>query len=103
MRVYIAGSMRGLPEYNYPAFDAAEKRLNEQGYSVVNPANIGRAHFGNRKDLSEDEIDFLMAEELSLLVECEAIYLLKGWYKSKGARKELYHAIGNDLEIILEE
>ena len=103
MRVYIAGPMRGLPEYNYPTFDAAEKRLEEQGHSVINPANIGRAHFGNRKDLSEDEIDFLMAEELSLLVECEAIYLLKGWHKSKGARKELYHAIGNGLDVILEK
>ena len=103
MRIYIAGPMGGLPECNYPTFDAIEKHLKEQGHSVLNPANVARAHYGNRKDLDEDELKFLTELELEILFKCDAIYLLQGWHKSKGARKELYHAIGNGLEIILGE
>ena len=35
---YIAGPMRGIPEYNYPAFMAAEKALEARGWYVHNPA-----------------------------------------------------------------
>ena len=35
---YIAGPMRGIPEYNYPAFFAAQKALERRGWFVYNPA-----------------------------------------------------------------
>lgn len=102
-RIYVAGPMSGLPACNYPAFDDASRSLSALGFDVVNPANIGRAHFGGRTDLEDCELEFLLAEELEILVKCDAIYLLRGWERSKGARRELYHAIGNGLEVILEE
>ena len=101
-RIYVAGPMSGLPACNYPAFDKASKILGALGFDVVNPANIGRAHFGSRTNLEDDELEFLLAEELEILVECDTIYLLRGWERSKGARRELYHAIGNGLKIIME-
>ena len=42
MTIYIAGKMRGIPYYNFPAFDAARDRLRECGFSVVSPADLDR-------------------------------------------------------------
>ena len=39
-RVYIAGPMSGLPEFNYPAFHAAAEKLRGMGFHVENPAEI---------------------------------------------------------------
>ncbi len=36
--IYISGPMSGLPECNYPAFNAAAAHLRALGYSVENPA-----------------------------------------------------------------
>ncbi|MCS8243350.1 DUF4406 domain-containing protein [Pseudomonas aeruginosa] len=33
-RVYLAGPMTGLPDFNYPAFNAEEKRIRALGYIV---------------------------------------------------------------------
>lgn len=42
-RVYIAGRMRGLPLFNFPAFDAARDRLEALGIEVLSPADMDRA------------------------------------------------------------
>jgi len=39
MRIYIAGPMTGLPEFNYPAFNAAAEYLRSLGHHVENPAD----------------------------------------------------------------
>ena len=40
-RIYLAGPMTGLPEYNYPAFHAEAARLRGLGFHVENPAEHG--------------------------------------------------------------
>lgn len=40
-RIYLAGPMTGLPEFNYPAFHAEAARLRGLGYQVENPADHG--------------------------------------------------------------
>ena len=37
-RIYLAGPMSGLPDFNYPAFHAAAAVLRAQGHYVENPA-----------------------------------------------------------------
>ena len=40
--VYIAGKMRGITYYNFPAFDAARDRLTALGFEVLSPADMDR-------------------------------------------------------------
>ena len=100
--IYIAGPMKGHPEFNYPAFNKAAKLLFEQEeWLVVNPVCIG-GRYGTAEELASSPT--LLAEavskELSLLADCDAIYLLPGWEDSKGARKELQLALLLDLVVI---
>ena len=37
-KIYIAGPMTGLPEFNRPNFHLMATRLEKEGYSVLNPA-----------------------------------------------------------------
>ena len=46
MIVYIAGPMTGLPDLNYPAFNAAEEALTAAGHAVLNPARNGSSTCG---------------------------------------------------------
>ena len=45
MRIYISGPMTGKHDFNYPAFNAAAKRLRSEGHFVINPAELS-AIFG---------------------------------------------------------
>ena len=36
--IYIAGPMTGFPEFNFPAFFAAQAELEAKGWQVFNPA-----------------------------------------------------------------
>lgn len=103
-KIYIAGPMRGLPHYNYPAFMRAEARLSAMGYEVVNPATMGDA-YGTPEELAADPklLKRLMTDELRECAACDAIYLLRVWEKSVGAMAELAVALRMGLEIIVQE
>jgi len=89
VKVYVAGPMTGLPEFNRPAFFAAESHLKELGAVVMNPAILpdGFSH------------DSYMRIAIPMLMECEAVAFLPGWQQSKGARQEFTraHSFGLDL------
>jgi len=127
MRIYISGKMTGCPDLNRPAFDAAEKRLTAQGHFVINPRRIS-ALFGTKAELAEsfksyyavmngilrDELDIALSKQEGLLARsvmdadlaavrsCDAIYLLRGWENSRGAKKELAEAIAHGLQVMQE-
>lgn len=79
--LYVAGPMTGLPEKNLPAFHAAEAALREAGYPVINPA---------RHDDLSPGLDWLgyMRVSLADLLKADALALLPGWHKSRGAGVE---------------
>lgn len=79
-RVYIAGPMTGLPEFNFPAFNAEAAKLREAGMAVLNPADHGIVD-------GADWADYLR-HDIAGLSSCESIFLLPGWSNSKGARLE---------------
>jgi hypothetical protein len=85
MKVYISGPMSGLPDENFPAFNAAAKNLRAAGYEVVNPAEFnvdvtgleGRARW--QKYLRAD---------IKALMDCDGVVMLRGWPNSEGAKLE---------------
>lgn len=83
-RVYIAGPMTGLPDFNYPAFHAAAAELRSQGLHVENPAEHGTVAGAEWSDY--------LRYDIGRLATCGAIYLLPGWEKSKGAQLEVHIA-----------
>jgi len=97
--VYIAGPMAGYPHDNIEAFDAAESKLRREGWEVVNPLDFAAA-FG---DAPEGKLlDACCAAEIAAIPFLDAIYLLKGWKDSKGAKRELLVALQHDLVVLVE-
>lgn len=88
MRLYIAGPMTGLPEFNYPAFFDAAKALAERGIDSINPARE------EGREGCSDWVSFMRAS-LRDLADCDGIALLPGWQNSRGAAME--YRIGHDL------
>ena len=80
-RIYIAGPMTGLPDFNYPAFNAEAARLRAIGWDVENPAE-------NPAPPSGEWIDY-MRLAIPQLMTCDVIVLLPKWEKSRGARVEI--------------
>lgn len=116
MRVYLSGPMTGCPNLNRPAFDKAENRLTEQGHFVINPVNIS-CTFGTPEELAKSfEVAYSVSEympeahlarrvmdaELAAVRSCDAIYLLRGWETSRGAKKELAEALAHGLQVMQE-
>ncbi|WP_256580834.1 MULTISPECIES: DUF4406 domain-containing protein [unclassified Pseudomonas] len=80
-RVYVAGPMTGIEDFNYPAFNAAAEQLRAQGYEVENPADHGIVEGAQWADY--------MAYDLTRLGLCGIIALLPDWEKSQGACLEV--------------
>lgn len=83
--IYISGPMTGLPDLNFPAFNAEAARLQALEWEVVNPAEINPD-----KHLSWREC---MQNDIAALVFCDAVQLLPGWENSRGATLELHNAV----------
>lgn len=96
MRLYIAGPMTGLPEFNYPAFRRAGDHLASVGYSVLNPVEA-EAH--NPTPGTPQAWDWYMRHALRMVLDAQGIALLPGWEASKGARLEVSVAQALDLPI----
>jgi len=80
-KIYVAGPMTGLPEFNYPAFRAAAAELRALGHDVEDPST-------NVNPTPDDYHGWLRAG-LSQLITCDGIALLDGWEASGGARLEV--------------
>lgn len=95
MRVYISGPMTGLPESNYPAFNAAEKALRAAGHEPINPARDE-----GREDCTE-WLDYMRAA-LRDLADADAVAVLPDWRKSRGADLEVHIAtqLGLDVRVL---
>lgn len=114
---YLAGPMSNLPYFNFPTFEKYAKAIEAKGHKVFSPArtDVERAGFdfsllcpkGTHEELAEtgvsEKINYkdCMKVDLNWIIDhADAIALLPGWEKSKGARCE--RALGEclGLEII---
>ncbi len=99
MKIYIAGPMRGISNYNFVSFFLAEAMMTMKGHDVINPAKMdieeGKAHWNPVEQRINCSPDFTMHDALrrDFLAMCrdrEAIVMLSDWNSSEGAKSELH-------------
>lgn len=95
-KCYISGAIahHDLKE-RMDTFDRAAAVLEKAGYNPVNP-------FKNGVPQSEHWTKH-MRRDISLLVQCDYIYMLKGWELSKGAKLELDVASSCGIKVLFEK
>jgi len=121
LTVYISGPMRGRKFFNFPAFDEAQKNLEEAGFKVVSPAEMDRELGFDPETLGSDydwndlnacnfSLQDAIDRDFEAIKTCDAICMLPDWDQSLGARAEraLAEWMGKEIwdqpgEDILEE
>jgi hypothetical protein len=122
MKIYLAGPMRGIAEFNFPAFHSASKFLREQvGWEVFSPAEKDQEVHGVEfsaqfKTAESANIPDAEAKGFSLrralgddtawiCTYADGVAMLPGWEKSRGAQAEvaLAKALGLKLFPLVEE
>ncbi len=99
--IYISGPMRGIPRFNFAAFDFAEDLWTSMGYTVLNPASRGwgSGDPATGTGVTEYEVQEWLRADIREITQCDAIALLPGWEESEGAKLEaaVAFAIGLDF------
>lgn len=109
--VYIAGPMRGIEKFNFPAFDGVRSQFRFLGYNVISPADVDRASYANADDPSKvdtsDQTVYAFRDFWALYYLAKinrgndnrrdgsglnGVVLLPGWTKSTGAVGEFFLA-----------
>jgi hypothetical protein len=94
-KVYISGAIAHRDfEERKAAFKAAADYLRSMGYSPVNPFENGLPQPGDWRQH--------MKVDIGLLLQCQCIYMLDGWWESKGAKLELDVASSCGIKPIFE-
>lgn len=112
MKIYLAGPMRGIPEFNFPAFDVAREALRAEGHEVFCPAENDRSKTraghpmesdptGDEANASRTIRECMLDDTAYICQRAEAIALLPGWEFSKGANAELALADALGLKKII--
>ena len=91
MKVYLSGKITGDSNYRQK-FGSIEKELLSYGYVVFNPAVLPDGF----------EYEDYMDLDLLILSRCDAIFLMRDWRNSPGAKREYEEAKRLGLRILTE-
>lgn len=107
MRIYIAGPMTGIEDLNFPAFYAAAEDLREQGYEVVNPAEMDKPEDIEMYDRdiekggASESWRYFLARDLEIvLTQVDAVAVLPGWERSVGAGLEVTACLASKKPVL---
>jgi hypothetical protein len=99
MKIYLSGPMKGYPDSNYPLFHEVTKQLRAEGHTVYNPAE-----FPHDGPLETFPFRKAFAEYCKFICEeADALMMLPGWQKSRGASCEHMLATNCGVEVLLWE
>lgn len=97
-KFYIAGPMRGYEYYNYWEFEKAEKILKDMGHDVINPHKIDQSNGIDVLSLPKNtnwntipknlDMNKTILDDVSAILSCTDIFMLKNWDISVGAGAE---------------
>ena len=95
---YLAGPMRGLPYWNFPAFQDAAQQLQVNGWAIHSPAEHDLAM--GLIPVEDGTVDFPVSAcldwDFKKIAESSCVITLPGWETSTGCHWELTvaHALG---------
>ena len=98
-RIYISGPMTWIEDLNRAEFEAAWLELRKKGLGgsgIVVPPWVADSEVWDQST----PIWLIAFKLINKLSGCDAIYMLRGWENSKGARAEHAVAVWIGLEII---
>ena len=100
-KLYLAGPMTNIPQFNFPLFHRAAAYLRGQGYDIVSPAEMDSPAVqaaamaspdgkldASHKIAGETWGQILAKDVLLVADEIDGIVFLPGWDKSRGANLE---------------
>jgi len=100
-KIYLAGPMSGIRDFNFPVFFDAADFLEQQGFEVFNPAQADLDKWGDLDGVARhaNYRDCLKTDLTWICDNAVGIALLPGWEWSKGslAEKALAEALGIDI------
>lgn len=113
-KVYLSGPIASDPDARQH-FNEAEEEIIEasNGWEVVNPFDVPPVDHGDNPcpevgyfpgtaDASQHTSSCCyMRTDIAALLDCDAIYLLPGWRRSKGAAVELAVATACGMEVYI--
>jgi hypothetical protein len=97
---YLAGPMRGIAAFNFPAFAAAAADLRRRGLTIVSPAEVDEEHDGfypvgmegTDAEVADAGLDpaALILRDVHLICndDCLGVIVLPKWQASKGVAVE---------------
>lgn len=92
MKIYVAGPISSIPEYNFPEFFMVSDALRSMGHDVANPAeNNGATLEEALRDAPYNPMTWedYMRVDLRFVTHADALCVLPGWQNSRGARLEV--------------
>lgn len=98
--IYISGRITGNKNWE-KQFKEAEEYLKSKGYKVIiNPLNLAEQV---KKEIKNATYTDYMKQDIEILILCDDIYMLHGWWRSKGARLERHIAKVLGLGIVYQK
>lgn len=92
-KIYISGPIKDTPDH-LKRFAAGAQWIDGMGFTAVNPCCLEHEADATYEDF--------MREDIRALLDCQGVYMLKGWEKSAGARAEHLVAVMIGLPIAYE-
>ena len=98
--IYISGRITGKKNWQ-DDFNIAKIVLKNKGYKeIVNPVDIDEVV---KRSVENPTYSDYMKEDIYRLTLCDSIFMLKGWWRSKGARLERHIAKVLGMKIIYQK
>ena len=91
--IYISGAVSSDMFFR-EKFDKAEELLKSKGFKVVNPV---------KGEVVGKDWLYYMKKDIIKLLDCDCVYALSDWDKSRGARIEIRLALSLGMEVIFEK
>jgi hypothetical protein len=90
MKIYLAGRMTGVDQFNFPLFAEATASLRRQGHEVASPAehDLESGFDPTLNSLEGFNPETAMRWDLDRVYWADAVVVLPDWQKSRGAAIE---------------